>query len=141
MTERQKMLDPASPAASPDDGPRDAGEPAANTEPSQEPSPSPDSGSDPDQTVVILDRPLRRGKTRIDQVTLRKPTVRALRGINLVDLMQLNTQVLMRLLPRISEPHLSEADIERLDPADLTSLGEQAAGFLLPKRVQDGLGI
>jgi hypothetical protein len=38
------------------------------------------------------------------------------------------------LLPRISDPLLTEADVASMDPADLTACGVEVVGFLLKKQ-------
>jgi len=121
---REKMLDPSSPAANDSDGPRDA---------DHQPTPTPATAKSPSPgtAVVTLDTPLRRGESEIAAVTLRKPTVGALRGVKLADLVQMDTDALTRVLPRISD--LTDAEIKRLDPADLLQIATEVAGFLLPR--------
>jgi hypothetical protein len=82
--------------------------------------------------TVTLDFPLQRGTQTIDTVTLRKPNSGALRGTSLSALVNLDVDALTKVLPRISEPVLTEADVARLDPADLVQLGGVFAGFLMP---------
>lgn len=83
--------------------------------------------------TCTLDEPLPRGTGAIDQVTLRKPKSGELRGLNLQDLLQLDVNTLQKLLPRISNPTLTEQDVAALDPADLVQLGTIAVGFFIPK--------
>lgn len=117
----QKLIDPASPAASPTDGPRSA-----------KIAPPPPA----DAALVTLDHPLRRGDLEIAEIALRKPTVGALRGTKLAELMQMDTDAIVKVLPRLCD--LTDAEVKRLDPADLTQLGTEVAGFLLAKRYRDG---
>lgn len=85
------------------------------------------------QTLIELDIPIERGEQSITHLTLRKPKAGELRGVNLLDLMQMNTNVLTKVLPRITQPSLTEADIGKLDPADLTACAIQVACFLVQK--------
>ncbi|GHD59833.1 phage tail assembly protein [Jeongeupia chitinilytica] len=85
--------------------------------------------------TIELDEPIKRGDQIIASITLRKPNSGALRGLNLTDVMQINVSALKTLLPRISDPTLTEADVDKLDPADLLQLGTEVAGFLVPKRL------
>lgn len=78
---------------------------------------------------VDLDEPITRGEQTIDQVTLRKPRSGELRGVALMDIAQLDVVALQRVLPRISQPTLTEADVANLAPADLLALGAELAGF------------
>lgn len=81
---------------------------------------------------ITLEQPLQRGEQIIDQITIRKPAAGELRGIALVNLIQMDVDALARVLPRITEPTLTEADVNRMDPADLMQAGSVVAGFLLP---------
>lgn len=87
-----------------------------------------------DDNTVVLDTPVKRGNTEIDQITLRKPSSGELRGLNLSDLLQLDVGSLIKLLPRIS--NLNEYEASKLDPADLVAIGTKVVGFLLQKRTK-----
>lgn len=84
-------------------------------------------------TPITLDTPITRGKQQITTVTLTKPNAGALRGTNLTALLQMDVEALTLVLPRISEPALTQADVRNMDPADLVQMGSTVAGFLLPK--------
>ena len=81
--------------------------------------------------TITLDTPIKRGEHTIDTITLRKPNSGELRGLNLADLLQMDVILLHRVLPRISSPMLTEADVAAMDPKDLLSCGAKVAGFLL----------
>lgn len=85
--------------------------------------------------TIDLDYPIKRGDTEISKITLRKPNAGALRGTNLQELVSLDVNALSKVLPRISEPTLTQQDVFNLDPADLVQLGTAFAGFLAPKAV------
>lgn len=89
--------------------------------------------------TVELDHPVTRGKERISQVTIIKPKSGSLRGVSLHDLLQMDVQALTKVLPRISQPTLTEAELRDLDPADLLQLGTAVGEFFLPKRMRDDL--
>lgn len=86
--------------------------------------------------TVLLDTPIQRGNQTITSVTLRKPTTGDLRGTTLNALANLDVDAMRKVLPRISTPTLTEADVLRLDPADLMQLGGEFADFLLSKAVK-----
>ncbi|ERS88731.1 phage tail assembly protein [Halomonas sp. PBN3] len=86
--------------------------------------------------TVELDTPLARGKTTVTEIHVRKPKSGALRGVALADVLNMDVQALTRVLPRITEPALSEAELRDMDPADLVQLGNVVANFLLPKRMK-----
>ena len=97
-------------------------------------SPSPElAKKNPNEEVVVLDEPIQRGNTTISEITLRKPMSGELRGIALVDLLNLEVSALRKVLPRITAPALTDMEVGRLDPADMVELGTKVAGFLLRK--------
>lgn len=83
--------------------------------------------------TIILDTPIKRGDNDIAEMTLRKPASGELRGVTLSDLLQMDVAALTKVVPRISDPALSEVEVARMDPADLVQIGGVVAGFLLPK--------
>lgn len=87
-------------------------------------------------TTVELDTPIVRGETEISELTLRKPTAGELRGVNLADVLQMQTDALMTLIPRLSNPSLTAPEVRQMDPADLVQCGGEIAGFLVSKRVR-----
>jgi hypothetical protein len=74
-----------------------------------------------------------RGEQTINSVSLRKPMAGELRGVSLVELMNLDVGALRKVLPRITTPALTDIEIGRMDPADLVQCGVAVAGFLLQK--------
>ncbi|KAG0188575.1 hypothetical protein DFQ28_004620 [Apophysomyces sp. BC1034] len=100
----------------------------------------PESQVQDDPNTLTLDTPLVRGNQTIERVTLHKPKSGELRGVSLSDLVNLDVVALSKVLPRISTPTLTEADVANIDPADLVQLGGIFAGFLMPKAVKSKLG-
>ena len=91
------------------------------------------------EKTVTLDTPVRRGKTEITEIVLRKPQFGALRGTRLQAIMDMDVSAMMTVIPRISTPTLTAQEMAELDPADLTSLSVEVVTFLLPKAVLAGL--
>ncbi|WP_121120067.1 phage tail assembly protein [Croceibacterium ferulae] len=83
--------------------------------------------------TVTLDTPIQRGETTIATLQLRKPKSGELRGLSLVDLGQLKVDSLTKILPRVAQPTITEAEAANLDPADLLACGAEIGGFLLQK--------
>lgn len=84
---------------------------------------------------VTLDTPIQRGETTITEINVRKPQSGELRGLNLTDILQMDVNALTKLLPRITIPALTEADVSALEPADLMQLGHEVGSFLVPKKM------
>jgi hypothetical protein len=91
------------------------------------------------ENVIVLDQPIVRGATTIAQIALRKPNAGALRGITLSDLLQMDVNAIVRVIPRISTPTLTEAEVRAMDPADLVDAGSVVASFLLKKSMKADL--
>ena len=88
---------------------------------------------------IPLDAPIVRsnGQT-ITHVQVRKPHAGALRGLSLVEVLQMNVTALQVLLPRVTEPTLLRQEVDAMDPADLVALGSEVVGFLVPKAQREG---
>ncbi|MBK1725726.1 phage tail assembly protein [Halorhodospira neutriphila] len=82
--------------------------------------------------TVTLGTPIQRGDQEIDTVQLRQPTAGELRGLNLVDVVQLEAGALITLLPRITDPGLTDAEVAGLGVTDFMALAQETVGFLLP---------
>ena len=89
-----------------------------------------------DDNTVILDTPIRRGTTSIDSITLRKPNSGELRGVSLAELLNMDVNSLVKVVPRISTPTLTAVEVTSMDPADLFALGTKVSGFLLQKSMK-----
>lgn len=82
---------------------------------------------------IALDRPIQRAGQTIDALQLRKPTAGELRGLSLVNVLQMDVDALAALLPRISTPVIHKPEVMVMDPADLLACGIQVGGFLQQK--------
>ncbi|CAJ0704002.1 phage tail assembly protein [Ralstonia holmesii] len=92
---------------------------------------------DQQTTTITLDTPLKRGEQDVAVITVRKPGSGELRGVSLMDLMRMDVTALHTVLPRITTPTLTTADVSKLDPADLVKLASEVTGFLLPKEAKE----
>ena len=87
-----------------------------------------------DDNTVILDTPIRRGTNTIESITLRKPNSGELRGVSLAELLQMDVNSLIKVLPRISTPTLTVVEVSAMDPADLFALSSKVSGFCCRNR-------
>jgi|UPI000366DB3A hypothetical protein len=85
---------------------------------------------------ITLETPIKRANGDITAIALRKPNAGQLRGCSLASLLQMDVDAIIKVLPRISEPGITEAEAAKLDPVDLTTLAAETVGFLLPKQAQ-----
>ena len=80
--------------------------------------------------IITLDTPIQRGETPITELTIRSPKKAGhLRGLNTMDIVQMNVDTLIKLLPRITD--LTEKEVNDMDPADLLKAGVVVVGFLM----------
>lgn len=83
--------------------------------------------------TVILDSPIKREGGDITAIELRKPLSGEMRGISLLDLLQLEVDALIKVIPRVSQPAVSPTEVQKMDLSDLTACGGKIANFLAQK--------
>lgn len=93
----------------------------------------------PNEATVTLDTPIVRGTQEITEIVLRKPKSGELRGVALVDLLQMDVLALRKVLPRITTPSLTDFEIGNMDPADLVDCAGKVAAFLLKKSAREAV--
>lgn len=79
---------------------------------------------------ITLEEPIQRGETSITEISLRKPAAGELRGLKLADLLTGDVNAVIRLVPRISNPSLTEQEVAALDVVDLTACADEVVVFL-----------
>lgn len=90
--------------------------------------------------TVTLQTPIeRKGSAPIATLQLMKPRTGDLRGLMLAEVLQMKTDAIAALLPRISVPTILKHEVDELDPADLVTIAVEVAGFLVPKAAMDSL--
>lgn len=89
--------------------------------------------------AVQLQTPIVRSGETITTLQLMKPRTGDLRGLLLAEVLQMKTDAVAALLPRISVPTLTKHEVDELDPADLVSCSVEVAGFLVPKAAMESL--
>ena len=83
---------------------------------------------------ITLEHPLKQGEKgdkKISEINLRKPMAGELRGIKLLDIMQMDVNAFVPLLGRITTPMLSETQVYSLDPVDLIQIMTGVHGFFV----------
>lgn len=90
-----------------------------------------------DPNSFSLETPIVRGDQIITRLKLRKPNTEALRGTQLAPLSQMDVDQLCKLLPRISTPSLTEAEVALMEAADIVKAGIIVIGFLFPTQAKD----
>jgi hypothetical protein len=83
--------------------------------------------------TVDLSEPIMRGETRIEKLDLRKPKAGELRGLSLTDLLTADISCIIKVLPRISMPSITDAEAANLELEDLAQCGGVIRGFFMTK--------
>jgi len=84
--------------------------------------------------TVELSAPIVRGDVTIETLNIRKPTAGELRGgLSLADFIGTDIGAILKVLPRITEPPLTEDECHNLDLSDLSEIGGTIRGFFMTK--------
>lgn len=95
-----------------------------------------------DNNTVTLEKPITRGNTTITEVNVLRPkNSQAFAGVSITDLVNMDVNALQRVLPRVTEPKLTNHEVKELDPADTFALGVQVAGFFIKKKDLESLSL
>lgn len=88
------------------------------------------------ETTVTLENPIKRGEQTIEHVALMKPNAGTLRGVSLAAVANSEVDALIKVLPRMTAPMLTEQEVAALELPDLVALAGKVVGFLSPNSVQ-----
>ncbi len=86
--------------------------------------------------TVELENAIRRGNDELTQIQLRKPKTGELRGLNVVDILNMDVNAISTLLPRISTPALTKDEVQELPVEDFVLLAGETVSFLIPKKMR-----
>lgn len=95
----------------------------------------------PDLKTVKLERPLKRAGGDITEVQIRRPMPGDLRRCKLGELMQLDVDTMIRVLPRITMPILTEAEVSNMHGADFLELASEVAAYFLTDQAKEEAGL
>lgn len=82
---------------------------------------------------ITLDTPIQRGDNTIAKITLHKPNSGALRGVSVRSVLDMDVDTIIKVVPRISDPKITDAEAARLEAPDLMQMGVAVASFFMPK--------
>jgi hypothetical protein len=88
------------------------------------------------ENVVTLENPIKRGDQVVNTITLMKPNAGTLRGVSLAAVANSEVDALIKVLPRMTSPSLTEQEVAALELPDLVALAGQVVGFLSPGSAQ-----
>ena len=84
------------------------------------------------ENVVTLENPIKRGEQVVSAITLIKPNAGTLRGVSLAAVANSEVDALIKVLPRMTAPMLTEQEVAALELPDLVALAGKVVGFLSP---------
>ncbi|PPX87096.1 hypothetical protein C3D70_05595 [Cronobacter sakazakii] len=88
------------------------------------------------ENVVTLETPVKRGGQIIESVTMITPNTGTLRGVSLASVANSDIDALIKVLPRMTMPSLTEQEVAALGLPDILALAGKVVGFLSPSSVQ-----
>ncbi|EKN4067986.1 phage tail assembly protein [Yersinia enterocolitica] len=88
------------------------------------------------ENIVTLENPVKRGGQEVASITLIKPNAGTLRGVSLAAVANAEVDTLIKVLPRMTYPSLTEQEVAALELPDLVTLAGKVVGFLSPNSVQ-----
>lgn len=88
------------------------------------------------ENVVTLETPVKRGGQIIESVTMITPNTGTLRGVSLASVANSDIDALIKVLPRMTMPSLTEQEVAALSLPDILALAGKVVGFLSPSSAQ-----
>jgi len=90
--------------------------------------------------TITLTTPVKRNGKEITEVTITEAMKQtgSLRGLKLYDVMTSDVDSLIKLLPRVTSPSLTEVEVVMLNVQDFSQLASGIADFLAPSSAQNG---
>lgn len=85
--------------------------------------------------TITFNQAIEMGDNKIHEVQVCKANVGHLRGISLSKLFALETDELIKLLPRITQPSLPAHLLQSMDISDFTLLVAETVNFLAPTNI------
>lgn len=83
-------------------------------------------------TEVVLSKPIKvQGGDPIEKVTVREPTTGELRGVRLSEVLAMDVNALLKIMPRVVMPYLTPVQIASLPLRDFTKLSSAFVGFFV----------
>ncbi len=87
-------------------------------------------------TKITLNTPIKRGEKEITEINLREPKAGELRGVKLLDIIQMDAAAYADLLPRISTPVLTKEEFNQLSLSDFAQVTNTVASYFEGKPSQ-----
>ncbi len=83
--------------------------------------------------VVTLDSPITRGEHTLDTLTIVAPRIEIMRKFSMLDLIRMETNTILNILPFVTKERLQKHEIEQIGMPDLLEIGIKIAAFFQKK--------
>lgn len=80
---------------------------------------------------VAFKTPIKAGGRKVSEIEVREPAAGELRGLKLADVLQMDVGAMIRLLPRVTAPALTEDEVAALRPRAFGELAGSVVGFFV----------
>lgn len=82
--------------------------------------------------TITLNTPITRGDTTISELTIACPKTGSLRGLALADVVKMETDAMIKLIPRLTTPAIAEHEVADLSVDDYVNVATAVIGFFAP---------
>lgn len=82
------------------------------------------------ENIITLIKPIKRGEQVITDITMLKPNAGTLRGVSLASVANSDVDALIKVLPRMTLPSITEQEAAALELPDLLSFAGKVVVFL-----------
>ena len=80
--------------------------------------------------TITLEQGVKLGDNTITEITITKPLVSHLKGVKLAQLMEMQIDEIVKIIPRVTAPSLPPHALDSLDFNDFLNLCAEVIGFL-----------
>lgn len=85
----------------------------------------------PQTKQITLEKGVKLGENIITDITITKPLVGHLKGISIKNLIEMQTDEIAKLIPRVTMPSLPQHALDKMDFAEFLTLAGEVMGFLM----------
>ncbi len=91
--------------------------------------------------TATLPDPIKIGDKKVREIVLREPMAGEMRGLKLADVLQLDVSAMITLIPRISSPPLTGAQVAGMAPRNFTAVTTQVMPFFATTEQMAQMGL
>lgn len=85
----------------------------------------------PQTKQITLEKGIKLGDNLITNISITKPLVGHLKGISIKNLIEMQTDEIAKLIPRVTQPSIPQHALDGMDFGEFLSLAGEVMGFLM----------